>query len=163
MENKTYKELQEQYTQVSLPTAWEYATCMEKKAELLVYKVLLECLENLEDVEITFKEGDPICNVIKSWIRNENNGFGKNAITLIPVDENEIINQYTLRCVYDIAKLTEDIEVINSDLFGTFDLSQIGEEIIDHDMVILGSELESISKGMQRKRILISNNKPNEK
>lgn len=150
-ENYTYKEWQEYYTRQALLSAYKEAVHYEKLTELLIYKIMLTCLEEFKDITVPFEEGETIGEILKSWARNEENNFGKNSIRLTPIGD----GGFNLECRYDLIKLTEDIEMITTDLFGTLSAEEIGEKIIEEDMEIKDFEKDIINKKLQRKRIQI--------
>lgn len=151
--NHTYNEWVECYTRQALPIAYKEAVRYEKLTELLIYRILLSCLEEFKDITVPFEEGDPIGEILKSWARNEENDFGKNSIRLIPTEN----GGFQLECRYDLIKLTEDIEMIATDLFGTLCKEEIGEEIRDSDIEIKEFEEQMITQKLERKKIQLPN------
>lgn len=152
-ENHTYNEWLEYYTKQALPTAYKEAVRFEKLAELLIYKVLLTSLEKFEDITVSFEAEEPIGEVLKSWARSEKTNFGKNSIRLIPTEN----GGFQLECKYDLTELTEDIETITTDLFGTLCKEEIGEEIRDSDIEIKDFEEQMINPKLERKKIQLPN------
>lgn len=146
-----YTETQKQFTDILIPEAWENVVKMEKLAEILVYNVISQCMENFEDVSIDLPVDEPIGAVLKSWARDEQLGFGKNALTLTSKDDGGVI----LSCVYDICKLREDLEMMSTNLFGTLDPDKVGGKVMEEDIDISDDKINSLVGGIQRKRIII--------
>lgn len=144
-----FKKTQKEYTENKIPTAWENVVMTEKKAELLIYDILVQCMQSFEDISLELSNEEPIVAVLKNWARNENIKFGTNAITLKSTDNETLI----INCQYDMWKLSEDLEMIANDLFGSLNLDKVGESIIEGNVDIPDDEVDELLNGIQKKKV----------
>jgi len=152
-----FKDIQKQFTDVKIPTVWEKATRVEKTAEILVYNMMFQCMENFMDVSVELASEDPVAAVLRSWTRDREVGFGTNAISLNEREDGFLV----LGCIYDINKLKEDVEIMNGSMFGTFDPNSVGEGVIDHNIEFEDNELDGLFGGIQKKKIPLKQSKKN--
>lgn len=123
----TYKQSKEYLVNDLVPNAWKTVLENKRNAEILLYKLILKCMQTCSDVSIEFYD-NPIVKVIRSWIADDTNDLGTNAIYLHETETGTVI----VGCYFDISKLREDLEVLATDLFGTIDFSKIDEEKIEN-------------------------------
>lgn len=135
------------YTENVIPKVWENVVFNEKKAELLIYSLLVQCMENFADISLEVSD-EPIMAILKNWARNENITFGSNAITLQPTENETLI----INCQYDMYKLREDLETISSDLFGTINEDNINKTL-QGNIDISDEDFIELFNGIQKKKV----------
>lgn len=103
----------------------ERAIELEKITEILLYKVIDDCVNNLDNVSVLVEKNDPIYNILK-YLKKQKDDFGKNALKL---EEQE--NGLLLKCEFNMKKLKLDFKILKS-MFGNLQLDDSNfEENID--------------------------------
>ena len=125
-----YFETRDSYTLHKIPESWKKAVTVERMAEILIYRVIDDCLENLESVFLELDVTDSIAKVLMSWQKKEQIAFGSNALKLSSPNED---GKVTLSCDYDIDEIKEDMEMLATDMFGSVDLEEVGEKSLYDD------------------------------
>jgi len=139
------------YTQEKIPRAWKDAVVAEKASEILIYCLITECLESFSDVYVELDVSSPVAKVLMSWKKKEQIGFGKHALQLPSPNDGKV----TLRCIYDIDEIKEDMEMLATDMFGTIDPEEVGEKSLYDDTVeIPDVMIDHLFKGIQKKKQL---------
>lgn len=144
-----YKDIQREFTDVKLPEVWQKAVRIEKMAEILIYNIMFQCMDSLSDVTIELTSSNPINAVLRNWARDEEVGFGTNAISLTEKEDGGLI----LGCTYDIYRLRDDIEFLADYMFGSIDLDKVGDKVIEDDIEISDNELNSLFSCIQKKKV----------
>lgn len=139
------------YTEKIIPNVWENVVHNEKMAELLVYDLLVQCMESFEDISLEITD-EHIMAILNNWARNENISFGSNAITLQPSENGALI----INCQYDMYKLKEDLETISRDLFETIDEKNIDENL-NGTIDISQEKFDELFNGLQKKKVPYTN------
>lgn len=143
------------YTQEKIPKVWKKAVETEKAAEILIYSLVANCLENFSDVYVELDASSPIAKVLMSWKAKEQIDFGKHALQLdSPAD-----GKVALRCIYDIDEIREDMEMLANDMFGTIDASEVGEKsLYDDNHEIPDEIIEPLLRGIQKRKSISEQN-----
>lgn len=148
-----YKEIQKYLTDTKIPQVWEEAVATEKTAEILVYTIMAQCMERFSDVAIELSADDPVGAVLRSWTHDEDIGFGTNAIYL----EQKVDGTLILGCTYNIWKLRDDVEIMATNMFGTLNLNNVGDAVIDADTELPDNKISTLLAGIQKKKVPIRN------
>lgn len=95
-----------------LPKAFDRALLISKKAETMVYMAVVKCLEQLSDVCIDLDENDPVVAFFDKW---DNDGYIDGALSYGDIGD----GKRRLACSFDLYRIRDTFETINSELFGT--------------------------------------------
>lgn len=136
-----------QYTEELIPQVWSTLVYNEKKAELLIYDILVRSMESFADIYLELSD-KPLIAILNNWTRNECNSFGTNAITLEQKEDDTLI----IKCQYDMYKIKEDLKMISVDLFGTIDYENISK-ITHQNIEIPNDEFDELLNGIQKKKV----------
>lgn len=95
-----------------------------KESELLIYLMIIECLNKRHDVSVELDSNNPLCTFFEQW--NLQKHFDNNAMSFIS-DTN---GKGVLSCQFDLYKLRDLFDEIESEMFGTLD-TQYVEDLLD--------------------------------
>lgn len=150
-----YQQSCEFYTQEQIPKVWKKAVVVEKAAEILIYRLVSDCLESFSDVFIELDSEAPVAKVLMSWKNKEQIDFGRNALQLTSPKDGKV----TLRCIYDIDEIKEDMEMLATEMFGTINTDEVGEKSLYDDHVEIPDVIMNpLFKGIQKKKIVSEQN-----
>lgn len=134
-----------------LPNAYERALRVSKKAESLIYMVLVKSLEELSDVAIDLDASDPVCRFFDNW---DNSGYIDGALVYADIED----GKKRLTCRFDLYGIRDTFETLSSDLFGTISGDYSKKLDAAGEMCFSSEEANSLEKGIQKVNLPRVNN-----
>ncbi|MBO5120887.1 MAG: hypothetical protein J6C28_04320 [Bacilli bacterium] len=126
-----------------LPSAFDKALLVSKKAETMIYMSIVKCLESFSDVCIDFEENDPVVAFFDKW---DSEGHIDGALTYGDIGE----GKRRLACSFDLYRIRDTFETINSELFGTIS-DEYAKKLDDSSkLVISGEEVAQLEKQFKK-------------
>lgn len=109
---ETFDDVKTNLLEERLPSAFDKAILVGKKAETMIYMSIVRCLESFSDVCIDFDENDPVVAFFDKW---DNDGHIDGALSYGDIGE----GKRRLTCSFDLYRIRDTFETINGELFGT--------------------------------------------
>ena len=145
----TYEQIKRKYIDELIPGALDKAIKMEKKAELLIYRILTDTLITLSPSKIELDSQDLVCKFFEKY--KEDGLIGQNAIDYIDEEGKKPM----LVCQFDMQKISEDFDTLSSDLYGNIP-AKMAESIRDNSNNFEASqEDENIFQVNQPQKVLM--------
>ena len=126
-----------------LPGAFDKALLVSKKAETMIYMSIVKCLESFSDVCIDFDENDPVVAFFDRW---DSEGHIDGALSYGEIGD----GKRRLGCSFDLYRIRDTFETLNSDLFGTIS-DEYGKKLDDSsNLAISCEELGQLEKQFKK-------------
>ena len=129
---ETFDDVRNNLLEDRLPSAFDKALLVSKKAETMIYMSIVKCLESFSDVCIDFDESDPVVAFFDKW---DSQGYIDGALSYGDIGE----GKRRLGCSFDLYRIRDTFETLNSDLFGTIS-DEYGKKLDDSSKLPFSSE-----------------------
>lgn len=140
---ETFDDVKTNLLEERLPNAFDRALLVSKKAETMVYMAVVKSLEQFSDVCIDFDENDPVVAFFDKW---DSEGHIDGALSYGDIGD----GKRRLACIFDLYKIRDTFETINSELFGTIS-DEYGKKIDDSSKLVISSdEVSQLEKQFQK-------------
>lgn len=141
--SKKFDEVNHELLVERLPSAFDKALLISRKAEAIIYMSLVKCLEELSDVVIELENDDPVCAFFNKWNQD---GYIDGALSY---ESNEDGNS-RLTCRFDLYDIRDTFETLSTDLFGSIP-GDYSKKIDESDVLSISkTEFMSIEEGFQK-------------
>ena len=141
-----------------LPKAFDRAVNISRKAETLVYAVVVRCVEELSDVSIELESDNPICKFLDIW--GDVGLYDQGSLSFGYNDK----GRKALTCKFDLHGIRDTLAILDSDLFGTLDSDIYDDKlhaISDVCAFSVEEEVGKMKKSIQKVQIPIDRKKDN--
>lgn len=129
---ESFKDVKTNLLEERLPSAFDKALLVSKKAETMIYMSIVKCLETFSDICIDFDENDPVVAFFDRW---DSEGYIDGALSYGDIGD----GKRRLGCSFDLYRIRDTFEIINSDLFGTIS-DEYGKKLDNSSDLVISSE-----------------------